>query len=397
MHLLEGRHHIVIPCSPGVAPFLVRELRDLKMPIIDERSTSVTSKGDFSDVLQLNLNLRTGQRVLWRLAAFKASDPDQLYEKLMPLAWEDLVTPDGYFSVTSVVDNPTIKDSRFANLRVKDAIVDRMRRCCGRRPDSGPRRDKLVFHLFWQQDEVKIYLDTSGPTLAQRGYRLDPGKAPLRETLAAALVLASGWNGAKNFVNPMCGSGTLAIEAALIAQNRIPGLLRQNYSFQSLSGYKNMELLSLQAQARRLARPDRKIRLIATDIDPQMIQVAKENAVRAEVDDVIEFVTCDFAETPVPEGGGGLFCNPEYGVRLGEEEELKVTYRRFGDFLKQSATGYEAFIFSGNRNLLKEVGLRPARRWHFDNGGIACELAAYPLYAGSLTKPDSNLEKPNPA
>ena len=397
MHLLEGRHHIVVPCSPGVTPFLVRELRDLKLPIIEERPTSVTTKGDFSDVLRLNLNLRTGQRVLWRLASFKASDPDQLYEKLMPLAWEDLVTPDGYFSVTSVVDTPTIKDSRFANLRVKDAIVDRMRRCCGRRPDSGPRRDQLVFHLFWQQDEVKIYLDTSGPTLAQRGYRLDPGKAPLRETLAAALILASGWNGAKNFVNPMCGSGTLVIEAALIAQNRIPGLLRQAYSLQSLAGYKSAELRTLQAQARRNARPDRKIRLIATDIDPQMIQVAKENAVRAEVDDVIEFVTCDFAETPVPEGGGVMFCNPEYGVRLGEEEELKITYRRFGDFLKQSATGYEAFIFSGNRNLLKEVGLRPARRWHFDNGGIACELAAYPLYAGSLIKPDSKPDQPNPA
>ncbi|MEA3347804.1 MAG: class I SAM-dependent RNA methyltransferase, partial [Pseudomonadota bacterium] len=245
MYLLEGRHHIVIPCSPGITPFLVRELRDLKMPIIDERATSVTSKGDFTDVLRLNLSLRTGQRVLWRLAAFEAENPDQLYEKLMPLPWEELVAADGYFSVTSVVDTPTIRDSRFANLRVKDAIVDRLRRCCGRRPDSGPLRDKLVFHLFWQQDKVKFYLDTSGPTLAQRGYRLDPGKAPLRETLAAALILASGWNGAKTLVNPMCGSGTLAIEAALLAQNRIPGLLRQAYSFQSLLGYKNMELLSL--------------------------------------------------------------------------------------------------------------------------------------------------------
>ena len=391
MHLLEGRHHIVVPCSPGVAPLLSRELRDLKMPIIEERATSVSTKGDFSDVLKLNLNLRTGQRVLWRLAAFDAADPDQLYEKLMPLPWEELVPVDGYFSVTSVVDTPTIRDSRFANLRVKDAIVDRLRRCCGRRPDSGPRRDKLVFHLFWQQDKVKLYLDTSGPTLAQRGYRLDPGKAPLRETLAASLILTSGWNGAQTFVNPMCGSGTLVIEAALLAQNRIPGLLRQEYSFQSLLGYKNMELLSLQAQARRASRPDRKIRLIASDIDPQMIEVAKENAIRAEVDDVIEFITCDFAETPVPESankGGVIFCNPEYGVRLGEEEELKKTYRRFGDFLKQKGSGYEAFIFSGNRNLLKEVGLRPARRWHFDNGGIACELAAYPLYAGSLTKPE---------
>ncbi|MBN2809551.1 MAG: class I SAM-dependent RNA methyltransferase [Deltaproteobacteria bacterium] len=400
MRLLEGRHHIVIPCSPGIAPFLARELRDLKMPVIEERATSVSTKGDFADVVRLNLNLCTGQRVLWRLASFTASDPDQLYEKLMPLNWEELVPVDGYFSVTSVVETPTIRDSRFANLRVKDAIVDRLRRCHGRRPDSGPLRDQLVFHLFWQQDEVKIYLDTSGPTLAQRGYRLDPGKAPLRETLAAALILASGWRGAQTFINPMCGSGTLAIEAALLAQRRIPGLLRQHYSFQSLAGYKNMELLSLRAQALREARPDRKIRLIASDHDPLMIKVAKENAVRAGVAGVIEFITCDFAETPVPSSanpGGVLLCNPEYGVRLGEEEELKITYRRLGDFLKQKAAGYEAFIFSGNRNLLKEVGLRPARRWFFDNGGIPCELAAYPLYAGSQTKPETVSEPVNPA
>ncbi|MCD6269689.1 MAG: class I SAM-dependent RNA methyltransferase [Deltaproteobacteria bacterium] len=383
MHLLEGRHHIVVPCSPGVAPFLSREMRALKLPIIDEKSTSITSKGDFDDAIKLNLNLRCGQRVLWRLASFKASDPDQLYEKLMPLTWEDLIAADGYFSVTSIVDNPTIRDNRFANLRVKDAIVDRIRRISGRRPDSGPKRDKLVFYLFWQQDDVKIYLDTSGPTLAQRDYRLDPGKAPLRETLAAALIAASGYDGAKTFINPMCGSGTLAIEAAIIAQRRIPGLLRQSYSFQSLVGYKNMDLLALRAEARRSSRPDRKIRLIATDIDPAMINVAKENAARAEVDDVIEFITCDFAETPVPNGGGIIICNPEYGHRLGDEEELKITYKRFGDFLKQSAPGYEAFVFSGNRNLLKEIGLKMDRRWSFDNGGISCDLNAYPLYKGS--------------
>ena len=383
MHLLEGRHHIVVPCSPGVAQFLIRELRQLKMPIIEERATSITTKGVFADALKLNLNLRTGQRVLWRLASFKASDPDQLYDKLMPLPWENLIAADGYFSVTSVVDNPTIRDNRFANLRVKDAIVDRIRRVCGRRPDSGPRRDRLVFYLFWQQDDVKIYLDTSGPTLAQRDYRLDPGKAPLRETLAAALIMASGWNGSKNFINPMCGSGTLVIEAALLAQNRIPGLLRQEYSFQSLVGFKNMDLLEMRAAALRKARPDRKMRLIASDIDPAMVKVAQENAERAGVADVIEFITCDFAETPIPEGGGVLICNPEYGHRLGDEEELKATYSRLGDFLKQKATGYEAFIFSGNRRLLKEIGLRVDRRWAFDNGGIACDLDAYPLYKGS--------------
>ena len=382
MPLLEGRHHLVVPCSPGIAPFLSREIRELGLPVIAEQATSITSRGNFDEALKLNLHLRCGQRVLWRLSAFKAENADQLYEKLMPLPWEELVPVDGYFSVTSVVDNPTIRDNRFANLRVKDAIVDRLRRLTGRRPDSGPRRDRLVFYLFWKKDEARIYLDTSGPTLARRDYRLDPGKAPLRETLAAALVMASGWSGKGSFINPMCGSGTLAIEAALLALNTPPGLLRQEYSFQFLKGYRSLRWRELKAAARRRRRPDRRLRIIASDIDPKMIAVARENAARAGVDEVIEFLLCDFASTPVPETPGVILCNPEYGSRLGAEEELKKTYRRLGDFFKQKAAGYEAFVFSGNPALMREVGLKPEKKLKFDNGGIPCELASYPLYAG---------------
>ena len=383
MPLLSGRHHIVVPCSPGIAPYLSAEIRSLGLPVLRELTTSIETKGDFSQALALNLELRCGQRVLWRLAAFTAADADALYQNLLPLPWEELIPADGYFSITSIVDNPTIRDNRFANLRVKDAIVDRLRRVLGRRPDSGPRRDRLVFYLFWKDDGVRIYLDTSGPTLARRGYRLDPGKAPLRETLAAALIQASGWEGKGSFVNPMCGSGTLAIEAVLRARNLAPGLLRESYSFQFLKDYDSRNWRTLKAAARRRARPDRRLRVIATDIDPAMIALARENAARAGVAEAIEFQVCDFAETPVPPGGGVVLCNPEYGSRLGEEEELKGLYRRLGDFLKQRATGYQAFIFSGNPALMREVGLKPEQKLKFDNGGIACELAAYPLYAGS--------------
>ena len=383
MPLLDGRHHVVIPCSPGIAPVLASELRELGLPVITELATSVTTRGSFAEALKLNLYLRCGQRVLWRLSSFKAENADQLYEKLMPLPWEELIPVSGYFTVTSVVDNPTIRDQRFANLRVKDAIVDRLRRVTGRRPDSGPRRDRLVFYLFWKEDEVRVYLDTSGPTLARRDYRLDPGKAPLRETLAAALVLASGWNGKGSFINPMCGSGTLAIEAALLALNIPPGLLRREYSFQFLKGFNNRRWRELKATARRRARSFRRLKIIATDIDPKMVAVARENAARAGVGEVIEFSVCDFAATPVPDGGGVVLCNPEYGARLGDVEELKRTYRRLGDFLKQQAQGYQAFIFSGNPALLREIGLRPETRRKFDNGGIPCELASYPLYDGS--------------
>lgn len=385
MQLLAGRHQLVLPCSPGVAPFLARELDELGLPQLEEKPTTVVSKGDFAAAIKLNLTLRCAQRVLWRLAKFTAATPDELYERLSALTWEEMIPVDGYFSVTSVVDNPTIRDNRFANLKVKDAIVDRLRRLYGRRPDSGPRRDHLVFHLFWQADQASIFLDTSGHTLARRGYRPEAGKAPLRETLAAALVQATGWQGRGNLINPMCGSGTLAIEAALVARGLIPGLLRRRYAFQALPAFPELyegEMRRFLAEARRATRGRRGFRIIATDHNHKMVKTARANAERAGVAEFIEFKTCDFAETRVPEGGGIIICNPEYGVRLGDEEQLKQTYRRLGDFFKQRAVGYQAFVFSGNRNLLREIGLKPDSRRKFDNGGIDCELSGYPLFAG---------------
>ena len=193
--------------------------------------------GRFEDCMKLNLWLRTGHRVLRLVKTFQARHADELYAQVSQIPWEQHIREDGYLSVMSSVENPTIRDTRFASLRCKDAIVDRIKKERDRRPDSGPLCEGVVVFLYWRQNECAIYFDTSGEPLSKRGYRKIPLQAPMQETLAAAVVLAAGWRGDRNFVNPMCGSGTLAIEAALIGLGRAPGLTRGNFAFMHLKEF----------------------------------------------------------------------------------------------------------------------------------------------------------------
>ena len=218
-------HPILVTCPKGIAPWLAGEIRALGYPVLDEGEAAVETEGSLADTMRLNLHLRTAHRVLWRLAAFPADNPDDLYAGIRKIPWEELLHERGehaYLSVTATADTPSINDNRFVNVKTKDAIVDRLTELCGVRPDSGPDRNRAVVHIYWQGKRVLVYLDTSGEPLSRRGYRKIPLAAPMQETLAAALILATGWKGRTSFINPMCGSGTLAIEAALFAEGRPP-------------------------------------------------------------------------------------------------------------------------------------------------------------------------------
>jgi putative N6-adenine-specific DNA methylase len=324
--------------------------------------------------------------VLFVLREFSADTADALYRQLVRIAWEELVPADGYVCVTSSVETPSIRDPRFASLRCKDAIVDRIKEKRGTRPDSGPERDRSVVHLYWKDSRCAVYLDTSGESLSRRGYRKIPLAAPMQETLAAAVVLATGWQGGGNFINPMCGSGTLAIEAALIALGRAPGLLRGNFGFMHVPGYNEALWTELREDARKRSKKELSGRIVATDIDPAAVEAAKKNAVTAGVDHFIEFGVCDFAETPLPEGGGVVVMNPEYGERMGEETELEGVYKRIGDFLKQKCGGFTGYVFTGSPVLAKKVSLKPKRSIPFWNSGIECRLLEYELYEGTRKK-----------
>jgi len=374
---------IVVNCAPRITPYLQQEIETLGYDVEVTGRQSVELSGDFNDTLLLNLHLRTATRVLYHLKSFKAHTPNDLYKELQKIQWLDYISHAGYINIDSFVRNDNIKDTRFANLRAKDAIVDKIYSIKGQRPDSGPKTNKTALFLHWIDDDASIYINTSGDTLSKHGYRKIPFKAPMMESLAAATIIASRWNKKDNFINPMCGSGTLAIEAALMATNRPPGLFRSNYGFMHTKLFDRDYWMQLRQSAKERAKRKIEGKIIASDLSFMALQAARQNAKTAGVDHLIDFVECDFRETPVPENGGVIFFNPEYGQRLGEEEKLMPVYKQLGDFLKQKAQGYFGYIFTGNMNLAKNVGLKTKRRIEFFNGKIDSRLLEYELYAGS--------------
>ena len=404
---------IIVSCAKTLEPWTEKELVALGYDIIDKSENYVVVKGALRDVFRLNLRLRTAHRVLVPLFRGTCRHVRELYDKAGSLNWEDLIDADGYVSVFSVVHNDSIRDTRLPSLVLKDAIVDKIRMKCGRRPDSGGdyERGASVF-LHWNGDTAIIYIDTSGAPLSKRGYRKIPGSAPIQETLAAACIDAMEWNGDSPFISPMCGSGTPAIEAALKAMNRAPGSLRAKFGFMGIKGYSLIipgEKAPRSAPRQRFGVSPEQIfkdmlleaaegekkdipKIIATDISPEAVQNAQINAHAAGVFDKITFQACDFADTDVRqfqtntlEAGEkksnppAIFFNPEYGIRLGDPEELRKLYDRIGQFLVEKCKGMRGGLITGNPDLAREVNLAYKTRVPFYNGPIDCRLFLYDL------------------
>ena len=376
---------IVITCHKWLSPALTSEVTALGFTVTRSFQTGVEIKGTINDCIKLNLQLRTASQVLYSIKTFNCNNPDELYENLCSIEWEKIIDPGGYFSVTSNVFHTTITTNLFANLRVKDAVVDRMRKVANKRPSTGSELTGAVVYLYWKYDEAEVFIDTTGDSLARHGYRKIPGKAPMLEALAAATILSGKWNATTAFINPMCGSGTLAIEAALIASKRVPGLLRHNYAFMHVLGYYRTVYEKERAVIEHQIIEPIGAQIIASDMSKQAIDIAKINAAAAGVEDLITFQVCDFESTKMPDNmdGAVILLNPEYGERLGEEIELEATYARMGDFLKNKCKGATGYIFTGNLELAKKIRLKPSRRIEFLNAKIDCRLLEYELYAGS--------------
>lgn len=384
MNLFITPSSIIITCHKRIAPYLEQEVKELGFAIDEAFITGIKLTGTINDCIKLNLNLRCASQVLYSLKQFTANNADDIYNNLKDLAWEHIIPDPGYFSVTSNVNNETINNSMFANLRVKDAIVDRLRDQRGTRPSTGAELTGTVIHLFWKHENAEIFIDTSGDSLARHGYRKIPGLAPMLEGLASATIYATVWDKRSPFINPMCGSGTLAIEAALIATNRRPGLFRTNYAFMHVQGYDDTVYIKEDALLEEQITDVLDLRIIATDYNAKAIDNAKKNAVAAGVSKLIDFAVCDFASTEVPKDAAGvMMINPEYGERLGDIKELEETYGRIGDFMKQQCGGYFGYVFTGNMELAKKIGLKAKRRIEFYNSTIDCRLLEYELYSGS--------------
>lgn len=374
---------ILVTCPKACSSYLRAELEELGYEVTREAPAGVFTKGTMQDCMRLNLLLRTGLRVLWEVGNFRARDGERLYRQALAMPWETWIPADGYVSIGSSIRNETIRNTNFAGLRLKDALVDRIREKRGRRPDTGNDSDKAMIFLFWHEEEVCIYLDTSGVPISNRGYRVSPGRAPMRENLAASVLRASRWDRASALVNPMCGSGTIAIEAALWATNKPAGILRENFAFMHLEGYRSQDFETIRSEIRNQGTDKLDFPIIASDRDSGAVDAALRNAEFAGVEHLIEFDVCDFKQTRIPEAPGVMIFNPEYGDRMGEEQRLQPTYQEIGDLFKGKCAGYWGYVFTGNPGLGKRVGLKTKRKIEFYNGPIECRLLEYELYSGT--------------
>lgn len=393
----DQNYPIIISCAKQLSRWTEKEVLALGYKPIEVTENTVVVRGAMRDVMQLNLKLRTAHRVLVPLLRTTCRNIKDLYQSVKSIDWENLLEADGYFSVSSIVHNYTIRDTRIPSLYTKDAIADRMREKCQRRPDSGGENIGAAVFVYWEKDEAVIYLDTSGEPLSKRGYRKIPGSAPMQETLAAACIMATGWNGTTPFVSPMCGSGTPAIEATMIALNRAPGALKGHFAFQSIKGYQRIIpgesapnvaprqragatpeqiwkeiVLAAKAEEKKDIPP-----IIATDISPEAVENAHSNAIAANVSPYIKFKACDFADTEIPSTPGTIFFNPEYGIRLGDPKELAPLYERIGTFLNEKCRGWMGSLLTGSPELSHLVNLYYQTRIPFFNGPIDCRLFLY--------------------
>lgn len=371
----------------GIEPVLQRELEALGARKIEPTTGGVAFEGDKALGYKANLWLRTALRVLRPVAEFQCASADDLYREAREVDWTRYMSESGTLAVrANVRDNPALTHSKFAALKTKDAICDFFREKTGRRPDVDTENPDLPLDLHVGGALATLSVDMSGESLHRRGYRLERVEAPLRETLAAAIVGFTGWEGRTPFVDLMCGSGTLPIEAALLALDRAPGLLRQRFAFERAPDFDRALWQKLKDEARGRAKrslPGGKI--LGFDKDPKAIQTARENARRAGVEDTIELRIQELSawKAPVEGGPGTIVVNPPYGERLGQEQALEPLYEQIGDTFKQKGQGYTGWVFTGNLRLAKKVGLRSARRITLWNGAIESRLLEFELYAAS--------------
>jgi putative N6-adenine-specific DNA methylase len=368
-----------VTSAKGLEELVAAELTVLGISDIRKERGGVFFNGSFEEGCKACLWLRTGSRVLLVLAEFPASTPQELYDGVRSVDWHRYLKPEMTMAVDSVLRDSAMTHSGFVALKSKDAIVDSIRDKCGRRPDVDTKAPDLRVNVHLVKNSCTVSLDMAGEPLDRRGYRLDRNKAPLRENLAAALVAFSGWQGETPFYDPMCGSGTIVIEAALIASNCAPGLLRERFGFQSWPGHDPTVWRKLLTEAKDLRKRELDVRLRGYDRSPGSIEMAKQNAVRAGVNRIVSFTPADIS-TFEPSAPGMIIFNPPYGERMGEEAELAGLYRTFGDVLKKRCAGSTAYILCGNSELVRHIGLKATRRIPIWNGPLECRLLKYEMY-----------------
>ena len=367
-------------CGRGIEPVLADELRALGASDVRPGRGGVHFAGDRALLYQANLWLRTAVRVLWPILETHVESPDELYDAVRSLDWSRWLTPEHTLAVDCNVRDSRITHSKYAALRVKDAICDQFVERVGRRPSVDVETPMVGLNLHVYKDEATLSLDSSGQSLHKRGYRPIQTKAPLNEALAAALVLLTGWRGERPFADPLCGSGTLPIEAAWMALRRPPGLTRRRFGFMGWMDYNVSLWTDLRDEARRGVGRELPATITGSDVRSDAVSFAINNARAAGIGHLLRFTKADVRDFRPPEGPPGvLVCNPPYGERIGEERELRWLYRLLGEVFSAHCRGWTAFVFTGNRLLAEAIGLAPAAQVPLFNGKIPCRLLRFDL------------------
>ena len=343
--------------------------------------------GTWESCYRLNLWSRIASRVLWRVAPFAYANEHDLYAAAKALPWPDYFAVERTLRVNVSAQKSPLKSLEFATLRIKDAVCDRFRDACGRRPDIERAAPDVRVHAFLEAERGVFYLDTSGEPLFKRGWRAAEGEAPLRENLAAGIVMLSGWQAGDALLDPMCGGGTLLIEAAAMARGRAPGA-RRGFGFERLSTFDPKLWEAIKAEKIEPAAGE--LRLHGSDTDPRALDAARRNLAAAGVERWVKLESADVLDRGAPAPAGVMLANPPYGERMGSDEELARFYPKLGDALKRNFAGWRCYIFTADLRLPKLIRLQPSARTPLWNGALECRLYEFRMVSGSHRKPSAN-------
>ena len=366
----------------GLESVLAEELTNLGANNIEIGRRMVSFTGDKEMMYRANMQLHTAIRILKPIKEFKALSADDVYEQVKAIDWSDYIGLKSTFAVDSVVFSEEFKHSKFVAYKVKDAIVDQFRERTNMRPNVSVTSPDIRLHIHIAEDKATLCLDSSGESLHRRGYRQESVEAPLNEVLAAGIILMSGWRGETDFIDPMCGSGTLLIEAALIAHNMAPGLFRKEFAFEKWNDF-DAELFDKVYNDDSEER-EFKHHIYGYDVDMKAVNTALRNVRAASLTNDITVQQQDFKDFTEPEKPAIMITNPPYGERISTPNLLE-TYKMIGERLKHAFQGNEAWILSYREECFDQIGLRPSIKIPLYNGALECELRRYQMFGGKLS------------
>ncbi|MBV1775273.1 class I SAM-dependent RNA methyltransferase [Burkholderiaceae bacterium DAT-1] len=372
-------------CPRGLEQILATELVHLKAQDVTATDGGVAFNADWLTMMAANVHSRVASRILWKLAERPYRNEDDVYQLVRSVEWYELFDVSKTIKVSVTAIKSPLKSLDFLTLKIKDAVCDRFRAKLGERPSVDTREPAMRIQAFLTDSMASVYLDTSGEALFKRGYRVASGEAPLRENLAAGILKLTGWDGVEPLFDPMCGSGTFLVEAAMIALNIPPGLNRY-FAFEQFKMFVPAALDRVREAAKAGMQPLRPLPIFGNDIDRAVLETARENLEAAGLADCVDIWVDDALTCEAPMDHGVLVCNPPYGIRLDEQEHLGKLYPEIGHALKQRFSGWRAYYFTGDLRLAKLIRLSASKRTVLFNGALECRLFEFKMVAGSNRK-----------